>query len=53
MLLTEVEYMTADIEDDYIVAQANEPLDENGRFVNQKVNGRCRDEICGGRPLPG
>ncbi len=45
VVLPEVEYMTADIEDDYIVAQANEPLDENGRFVNQKVNGRCRDEF--------
>ena len=45
VVLPEVEYMTADIEDDYIVAQASEPLDENGRFVNQKVNGRCRDEF--------
>ncbi|MDD5952765.1 MAG: DNA-directed RNA polymerase subunit beta [Oscillospiraceae bacterium] len=45
VVLPEVVYMTADVEDDYIVAQANEPLDENGRFVNQKVNGRCRDEF--------
>ena len=39
----EVEYMTADIEDDYIVAQANEPLDENGMFVHERVNARHRD----------
>ena len=39
----EVVYMTADEEDDYVVAQANEPLDENGYFVNKKVNARYRD----------
>ena len=39
----EVEYMTADGEDDYIVAQANEPLDENGMFVHERVNARHRD----------
>ena len=39
----EVVYMTADEEDDYVVAQANEPLDENGCFVNKKVNARFRD----------
>ena len=38
-------YMTADVEDEFIVAQANEPLDENNRFVNAKVNGRYRDEF--------
>ncbi len=37
--------MTADMEDDYIVAQANEPLDENGYFLHAKVNGRFRDEF--------
>ncbi|MBQ8202965.1 MAG: DNA-directed RNA polymerase subunit beta [Clostridia bacterium] len=42
-VLDEVVYMTADEEDDYIVAQANEPLDENGFFVNKKVNTRFRD----------
>ncbi len=42
---SEVVYMTADMEDDYIVAQANEPLDENGRFLHAKVNGRYRDEF--------
>ncbi len=41
----EVVYMTADMEDDYIVAQANEPLDEEGRFLHPKVNGRFRDEF--------
>ncbi len=39
----EVVYMTADLEDNYYVAQANEPLDENGRFVHSKVVGRYRD----------
>ena len=41
----EVVYMTADVEDEYIVAQANEPLDENNRFVNAKVTARFREEI--------
>ena len=41
----EVVYMTADVEDGFKVAQANEPLDENGRFVNKKVVGRCREEF--------
>ena len=39
----EVEYMTADVRDDYIVAQANEPLDDNGMFVHERVNARHRD----------
>ena len=39
----EVVYMTADMEDEFAVAQANEPLDENGRFKNAKVVGRFRD----------
>ena len=37
--------MTADVEDNYAVAQANEPLDENGRFVHSRVVGRYRDEF--------
>ena len=41
----EVIYMTADIEDGFVVAQANEPLDENNRFVNSKVTARDRTEI--------
>ena len=44
-VLDEVVYMTADMEDEYIVAQANEPLDEEGRFANAKVNARFRDEF--------
>jgi len=42
-VLDEVQYMTADEEDDYYVAQANEPLDENGYFINKKVNTRYRE----------
>ena len=45
VVTSEVVYMTADEEDDYIVAQANEPLDSEGHFVNSKVNGRYRDEF--------
>ena len=41
----EVVYMTADMEDEYIVAQASEPLDEEMRFVNRRVAARHRDEI--------
>ena len=39
-----VVYLTADEEDDYIVAQANEPLDEQGHFVKEMVSGRFREE---------
>ena len=42
-VLEDVVYMTADEEDDYVVAQANEPLDDNGYFVHKKVNARYRD----------
>ena len=42
----EVVYMTADMEDCYIVAQANEPLDENGCFINAKVTARETTEIA-------
>ncbi len=41
----EVRYITADVEDDYVVATANEPLDENGNFIKPKVVARCREEI--------
>ena len=41
----EVVYMTADQEDEFIVAQANEPLDEDGRFMRRKVMARYRDEF--------
>ncbi|MCD8084258.1 MAG: DNA-directed RNA polymerase subunit beta [Clostridiales bacterium] len=40
----EVVYLTADEEDNYVVAQANTPLDEEGHFVNNNVSGRCREE---------
>ena len=45
VVLDEVVYMTADVEDDYVVAQANEPLDEQGRFARAKVSARRRDEF--------
>ena len=41
----EVVYMTADVEDEYIVAQANEPLDDEGHFLRDRVSCRYRDEI--------
>ena len=41
----EVVYMTADVEDNYMVAQANEPLTEDNKFARPKVNGRHRDQI--------
>ncbi len=44
-VLDEVEYMTADSEDEFIVAQANEALDENNCFVRQKITARHRDEF--------
>ena len=45
VVLDEVTYMTADMEDNYVVAQANEPLDEQGRFARKRVNARFREEI--------
>src|SRR5699024_1903180 len=45
VVLDEVTYMTADVEDNYMVAQANEPPDENCRFVRKKVNARFCDEV--------
>ncbi len=45
VVLDDVVYMTADVEDDYVVAQANEPLDEQGRFARAKVSARRRDEF--------
>ena len=41
----EIEYMTADVEDQYIVGQAAEPVDEDGCLVNQRITCRHRDEI--------
>ncbi len=45
IVTNEVHYLTADEEDRYIIAQANEPLDEEGRFVNSRVTCRYRDLI--------
>ncbi|MBQ8830905.1 MAG: DNA-directed RNA polymerase subunit beta [Oscillospiraceae bacterium] len=41
----EVEYLTADMEDEFIVAQATEPVDENGCLINERITCRHRDEI--------
>jgi DNA-directed RNA polymerase subunit beta len=40
-----IDYLTADEEDKYVIAQANEPLDEEGRFINKRVNARYGREI--------
>ena len=40
-----VEYMTADAEDEFVVAQANTPIDEKGYFINKMVTARCRDQF--------
>jgi DNA-directed RNA polymerase subunit beta len=45
VVLDEVVYMTADMEDNFIVAQANEPLTEDGKFAKKRVTARYRDEI--------
>ena len=41
----EIRYMTADEEDKYIVAQANEPLDDNGYFMGERVTARAKDDV--------
>ena len=45
VVTNEIVYMTADEEDNFVIAQANEPLDENGRFKNKRVTARHRAEI--------
>ncbi|NLA71046.1 MAG: DNA-directed RNA polymerase subunit beta [Clostridiaceae bacterium] len=45
LVTREIRYLTADVEDRYYIAQANEPLDEDGRFVNKKISCRFRDEF--------
>ncbi|MCH5188847.1 MAG: DNA-directed RNA polymerase subunit beta, partial [Oscillospiraceae bacterium] len=48
IITDEIEYMTADVEDNYVVAQANEPIEEGeegARFANNKVSARYRNEI--------
>ena len=43
-LTDEITYMTADMEDEYIIAQATEPVDEEGRFVHERITCRHRNE---------
>ena len=45
IVTTQVDYLTADEEDKYIVAQANEPLDEEGKFINERVGCRHQNDI--------
>ncbi|MFA9381714.1 MAG: DNA-directed RNA polymerase subunit beta, partial [Acetanaerobacterium sp.] len=45
VVLNEVVYMTADVEDEFVVAQANEPLDKQSCFAHERVNGRYLDQI--------
>ena len=40
-----VEYMSADVEDNYIIAQASEPMDENGEFINDRIRVRFKNEV--------
>ena len=44
-LTDEVEYMSADVEDNYIIAQASEPVDKDGHFINKRVRVRRRNDI--------
>jgi DNA-directed RNA polymerase subunit beta len=41
----EIVYMTADEEDEYLIAQANEPVDENGHFIDNKINVRDQEDV--------
>ncbi|NLV77649.1 MAG: DNA-directed RNA polymerase subunit beta [Tissierellia bacterium] len=45
VVLDKIEYLTADVEDEFVIAQSNEPLDEEGRFVNQRVIARGKDGV--------
>ncbi len=45
VVTNEIVYMTADTEDEFVIAQANEPLDEKGKFLDKRVSARYRDEI--------
>ena len=46
----EIVYMTADTEDEFVIAQANEPLDGKGKFLDKRVSARYRDEIIEAEP---
>lgn len=45
VVLDKIEYLTADVEDEFVIAQSNEPLDEEGRFVSQRVVARGKDGV--------
>jgi DNA-directed RNA polymerase subunit beta len=45
VVLNEIEYLTADLEDEFIIAQSNEVLDEEGRFLNKRVIARGKDGV--------
>ncbi len=45
VVLDDIVYLTADEEDNYVIAQANEPFDENGRFIEPRVTARYKDQI--------
>ncbi len=45
MVTEEIKYFTAEKEDNFVIAQANEPLDKKGKFINQKIKVRFKDEI--------
>ena len=49
----EIRYMTADEEDKYIVAQANEPLDDDGYFLGERVTARAKDDVLSITPDKG
>ncbi len=40
-----IEYMSADVEDKYVIAQATEPLDDDGKFINNRIRARFKEEI--------
>ena len=40
-----VEYMSADVEDNYVIAQASEPIDQNGKFVDERIRVRFKNEV--------
>lgn len=45
IVTSDIVYLTADTEDKFVVAQANEPYDDDGRFINARVTARYKDEI--------
>lgn len=45
IVTNEIVYLTADEEDEFVIAQANEPLDEEGRFIDKRVTSRAKEDI--------